>query len=347
MIFNKIIRTDIKEVVQSNISWKKFKDKHILITGANGFLPSYLVYSLLEANEIFKLNLCVTALVRNLDKAQRRFSDYLENKSFFILHQDVNDRIENKNYNFIIHAASQASPKYYSIDPVGTLKPNIIGTTNLLELAVESNVTAFLYFSSSEVYGQIPDSENPIKEDQFGYLDPAKVRSCYAESKRMGETLCVSYYHQYGVPVKIVRPFHTYGPGMDLNDGRVYADFVRNIIQNENINLNSDGSAKRAFCYIKDATIGFLLTLLEGKHGESYNIGNQTEEYSIKNLAEILVDLYSEKNLKVTTNNIPDINYTPSKVNRNCPNCSKVTSLGWKVTTTVQDGFQRTINSYQ
>jgi len=151
---------DIEDVIQSSIPWEKFKNKHILITGANGFLPAYLVYSLLEANEIFKLDLKITALVRNLEKAKIRFSDFIKNESLFLLHQDVNDKIENKGYNFIIHAASQASPKYYSIDPVGTLKPNIIGTTNLLELAVESKVEAFLYFSSSEVYGAKAATKN-------------------------------------------------------------------------------------------------------------------------------------------------------------------------------------------
>ncbi len=297
-VSNIIIKSDIEEIVKSNIPWEKFKNKHILITGANGFLPAYLVYSLLEANEYFKLNIKITALVRNIYKAQHRFAEYIDNDSLYLLHQDVNEKLENRGYNYIIHAASQASPKYYSIDPVGTLKPNIIGTSNLLELAIESKVDGFLYFSSSEVYGQIPDSENPIKEDQFGYLDPAKVRSCYAESKRMGETLCVSYFHQHAVPVKIVRPFHTYGPGMDLNDGRVYADFVKNIVQNENINLNSDGTAQRAFCYIKDATIGFFLALMNGRSGESYNIGNQEQEYSIKNLASILINLYPERSWK-------------------------------------------------
>jgi nucleoside-diphosphate-sugar epimerase len=213
-------------------------------------------------------------------------------------------------------------------------------------LAIESKVEGFLYFSSSEVYGQIPNSENPISEEQFGYLNPAIVRSCYAESKRMGETICISYFHQFSVPVKIVRPFHTYGPGMDLNDGRVYADFVKNIVHNENIKLSSDGSAKRAFCYIKDATIGFFLVLLNGKPGECYNIGNQTQEYSIKNLAEIIVKLFPEKNLTVTTHSSIDSNYVASKVSRNCPNCDKAKTLSWEATTSVQEGFLRTINSY-
>ncbi len=347
MISNHIIRKDIEDIVQADLPWKQLNKKHILITGANGFLPAYLVYSLLHANVKYALNLKVTALVRNKDKAARRFVDYKNHPAFRILHQDVNDKLENNGFNIIIHAASQASPKYYGIDPVGTAKPNIIGTNNLLEMAAASKVDSFLYFSSSEVYGQIPDSANPIKENQFGYLDPAKVRSCYAESKRMGETLCMSYHHQYGVPAKIVRPFHTYGPGMDLDDGRVYADFVKNILQGKNITLSSDGSAKRAFCYIADATIGFLAVLLKGTDGEAYNIGNQSQEYSIKNLAEVLVNLYPEKKLNVSVNTTIARDYVPSQVNRNCPDCTKAKEIGWSAKIPVEEGFRRTITSYQ
>ena len=215
-----------------------------------------------------------------------------------------------------------------------------------MELAANTKVDSFLYFSSSEIYGQLPEKENPIKENQFGYLDPAQYRSCYAESKRMGETLCVSYFHQKEVPIKIVRPFHTYGPGMDLNDGRVYADFVKNIVLGNNISMTSDGSAKRAFCYIADATIGFLTVLIKGAVGEAYNIGNQSQEYSIKELADKLVKLYPEKKLSVYTG-IAAKEYVPSKINRNCPDCTKAAKLGWNAVINIEEGFDRTIKSYE
>ncbi|MCX8480888.1 MAG: NAD-dependent epimerase/dehydratase family protein, partial [Sediminibacterium sp.] len=249
---------------------------------------------------------------------------------------------------FIIHAASQASPKYYGIDPVGTLKANVVGTINLLELARKKKIESFLYFSSGEVYGILTEDKIPINENSYGYVNPCDVRSCYAEGKRMGENICVSYFHQYKIPIKIVRPFHTYGPGMQLDDGRVYADFVRNILQNEPIQLQSDGSAKRAFCYLTDATIGFIKILLDGINGEAYNVGNPNEEKSILELAKILVNLPQNNNTQIkylSTKN--DNNYMKSPIQRNSPKIDKINILGWFPKISVEEGFSRTIKSFK
>ena len=351
MIKNLIIKNDLIEIYNCNIiDWKKFKDKTILISGANGFLPAYIVKSLLFLNEINKdYNVNVIGLVRNKKKAEVKFIEYLNNKNFILIEQDVCNEINIKEkIDFIIHAASQASPKFYGIDPVGTLKANVVGTINLLELARKNNIESFLYFSSGEVYGILPEDKIPIKEDSYGYVNPCDVRSCYAEGKRMGENICVSYYHQYKIPIKIVRPFHTYGPGMQLDDGRVYADFVKNILQNAPIQLQSDGSAIRAFCYLTDATIGFIKVLLDGINGEAYNVGNPEGEKSILELAKILVNLPLNKNTEIkylSTKN--DNNYMKSPINRNSPNIDKMKDLGWNPKINVQEGFTRTIESYK
>ena len=351
MIKNLIIKNDLIEIYNCNIiDWKKFKDKTILISGANGFLPAYIVKSLLFLNEINKdYNVNVIGLVRNKKKAEVKFIEYLNNKNFILIEQDVCNEINIKEkIDFIIHAASQASPKFYGIDPVGTLKANVVGTINLLELARKNNIESFLYFSSGEVYGILPKDKIPIKEDSYGYVNPCDVRSCYAEGKRMGENICVSYYHQYKIPIKIVRPFHTYGPGMQLDDGRVYADFVKNILQNAPIQLQSDGSAIRAFCYLTDATIGFIKVLLDGINGEAYNVGNPEGEKSILELAKILVNLPINKNTEIkylSTKN--DNNYMKSPINRNSPNIDKMKDLGWNPKINVQEGFTRTIESYK
>src|SRR5262249_53731189 len=142
---------------------------------------------------------------------------------------------------YIVHAASQASPKYFGRDPVGTLSANVLGTRHLLELARQKQSRGFLYFSSAEVYGQLDPARIPAPESACGPVDPLDVRSCYAESKRMGETMCVCWAYQYGVPARIVRPFHTYGPGMALDDGRVFSDFVAAIVQERDIVLTSNG----------------------------------------------------------------------------------------------------------
>jgi UDP-glucuronate decarboxylase len=232
------------------------------------------------------------------------------------------------------------------VDPVGTLNANVLGTINLIKLAQHHKVESFLYFSSGEVYGEVKAEDVPIKEDTFGYINPALVRSCYGESKRMGENICVSYFTQYGVNAKMVRPFHTYGPGMLLDDGRVFADFVSNIVNKQNIVLNSDGSARRAFCYLTDATIGFLTILLNGENGEAYNMGNPHEEYSILELAKILVNAYPEFKLEVTLNTTTNTDYLKSTITRNSPNIEKLKKLNWNPTVTVEEGFKRTISSF-
>lgn len=225
---NQIILKDIKEILKSDIiDWERFKNTNVLITGANGMLPSYVVFTLLALKQK-GINVNVYALVRNADKAKAIFKDSLQDEHLHLLVQDVADSLhENASFDYIIHAASQASPKYYGVDPVGTIKANVQGTINTLELARQTKAKGYLYFSSGDVNGIVPPEKFPFKESDYGYIDVLNVRNCYAESKRMGENLCVAYYNQYSVPAKIVRIFHTYGPGMTLDDGRVFGDFCK------------------------------------------------------------------------------------------------------------------------
>ncbi len=335
-------------ITSSNLPWEKLRDKTVFISGVNGFLPAYLAYTLLELNDKFSLNIHVLGLARSKEKATLKFGDILKRTDLEILIQDVCNPIASQHkIDFIIHAASQASPRYYGLDPVGTLNANVIGTNNLLQLAKENSVEGFLFFSTSEVYGTLPEDKIPTKENEYGAIDPVQVRACYAESKRLGETMCICWMHQYGIPVKIVRPFHTYGPGMQLDDGRVYADFIADIVEGRNIVMKSDGSAMRAFCYLSDATLGFFTVLLKGENGHAYNVGNPTQEISIINLADKLVSLFPEKKLKVIrSDNSKSVTYLKSIVSRNCPDITKASGLGWNPTVSAEDGFTRTIKSY-
>lgn len=344
---NRIVAEDIEEIVsKTDVDWSVFAGKRVLITGASGFLPAYLVETLLYLNRTRNLDIQVTALVRNRENFEQRFAHHLASSNLAALVQDVSKPIMlDLPHHFMIHAASQASPKYYGADPVGTLTANVLGTMQLLELARSHPVISFMYFSSGEVYGETKSV--PTKESDYGYIDPTSVRSCYAESKRMGENMCVSWHAQHQVPAKIVRPFHTYGPGMKLDDGRVYADFVRDIIENRPIVLKSAGTASRAFCYLADATAGFFTVLLNGENGIPYNVGNSQAEISIKDLADLLVDIFPEKRLWVEKNGIHAENgYLQSPISRNCPDISRIKALGWAPKTSLADGFKRTIESY-
>jgi len=341
-----IITEDLKRIVSAPLPWQELSGKTILVSGANGMLPAYMVETLLFLNEtLFDHKVKVLAMVRNIVKAQHRFEYYRGRSDLHILVHDVCSQIVfGHPIDIIIHAASQASPKYYGVDPVGTLTANVIGTFNMLELARRNNCQNFLFFSSGEVYGTANSAGIPVREDIYGSVDPLDIRACYPESKRMGETMCASWLRQYGTATKIVRPFHTYGPGMRLDDGRVFADFVAAIVNNTDLKLNSSGEAKRVFCYISDATKAFFTVLLKGKNGEAYNVANPFAEISIASLADLLVSLFPAKKLAVLKQAVhSDL---ASKTPQALPDISKITELGWRPETALAPGFKKTIMSF-
>ena len=341
---NDIIAQDIKEIMSNPIvDWSRFNIKTVLVTGANGMLPSYIVYSLLRLSQENNFSIKVIAQVRNRAKSEIIFKDFLGNKNFFILEQDVTIPYTIKEHvDFIFHAASQASPKYYEIDPVGTLMANVQGTMNVLRLAQENNCESILFFSSAEIYGK--SDVEMISESDYGYLDPTSIRSCYAESKRMGEQLCCAWNAQYGTHCKSIRIFHTYGPNMVVDDGRVFADFVNNIINNKDIVLKTRGEAKRAFCYITDATVAFFKIMLDGEDSISYNIGNPNQVVSINELSSILVNIYPQKKLQVKFE-LDDNNMHKGAVVNVIPNIEKIKKLGWQPMISIEEGFKRVIES--
>ncbi len=343
-----VIQEDLARIVSAPLPWGELSNKVVLISGANGFLPAYMIETLLYLNETQGLNVRVVGLVRNLSRASSRFLDYLDRPELQFVQGDVStvDVSKLPHADVIIHAASQASPKYYGSDPVGTLSANTFGTANLLNHAVNCHASAFLYLSSGEVYGEVSAEHIPTSERDYGYMDPLNVRSCYAESKRMGENMCVAWHQQFGVNAKIVRPFHTYGPGMRLDDGRVYADFVRAILDGEDIRLNSDGSATRAFCYLSDAVAGFFHVLLKGQPAAAYNIGNPDEECSILDLAKSLIALRMDKKLQAHVKQGVADGYIPSPITRNVPKIDAAIALGWKPSIGVREGFARTLRHY-
>jgi UDP-glucuronate decarboxylase len=226
------VREDIGRVLAADLPWGNLAGKTVLVSGAAGMLPAAMVDVLMSAQAGSKnIDVRVIALVRSRERAESRFKHWLQNDNFSLLEQDVIQPLQpGLRPELIVHAASQASPKFYRPDPVGTILPNVMGTLNLLNLARQISAERFLFFSSAEVYGHFGNAPSTTDESTYGSLDPNDNLSCYGESKRMGEALCSAYALQYGVPAVIVRPFHTYGPGMKLNDGRVFADFVRDVV---------------------------------------------------------------------------------------------------------------------
>jgi nucleoside-diphosphate-sugar epimerase len=356
MIYNKensfpldIVHRDLVQIVKSNVNWDRFKNKTLFVSGGAGLLSSYFVQSLLYANRLHNLKLKVICVSRTLESLQKRLGYWLNDSHLKVIIHDVTRPIpvEIMPSDYVIHAASQASPKFYATDPVGTLLTNTLGTKHLLEYAVRSNAERFMFFSSGEVYGVPLDSMEPITETSYGYLDPMNVRSCYAESKRIGETMSIAWAKQYGLDIVVVRPFHTYGPGMALDDGRVFADFVADVVAKRDIVIRGDGSEKRCFCYLADATIGFLSVLLNGINSEAYNVANPSCEISMKNLAKLISNLFPNRNIKIRfEDSATKKNYMRSPILKALPSIEKIKKLGWFPTTSLEEGFTKTIKSF-
>lgn len=349
--FAAVVDSDIAEIVARDLPWERLAGKSVLVTGAGGFLGGYLVRTLLGLSVHRKVSapVRVLALVRDLRRAEQRFSDLAACPDLRLRRWDLNDialpDVEDSRY--VLHAASQASPRFYGTDPVGTLLPNTVGTAALLEaLRRGGQAEGFLFVSSSEVYGQTV-GEGPVPEDRYGHLDPVAVRACYGESKRMGEAMCVAWHGQHRIPAYIVRPFHTYGPGLLPQDGRVFADFVFDVVRGQNITMRSDGSARRAFCYVADAIAGFFTVLLRGAPAVPYNVAHPQGELSVLELATLLVNLVPEKKLRVER--VGQVAsrpaYLASTVDRMLPDVSRLAALGWQARVDPAEGFGRMVHA--
>lgn len=336
---NPIIEKDVESILNNKIDFKKLENRTVLITGASGMIGSYLLYTLVALNDLQSYNIKIIALVRNKD----RIPNYLKNRTdIIVLEQDVCDRIMyNEKLDYIIHAASPASPKIMKEKPVDTIMANTIGTFNTLKLAKKNNVNAYLYISSREVYGEPYDWQEEFDEETYGFVDPLLPRSCYSEGKKAAETMCVSFKEQYGVNVKIARPAHTYGPGMSIYDGRVQADFLKNVVNGENIVMKSTGEAVRTYTYISDVIAGMFYVLLNSDD-VAYNMADEKSKITIKGLAELLVSLYPEKNLKIDIQ-VDNDNKGCAPFKLGIINSNKLRKLGWEPKISLEEGFKRTV----
>ena len=327
----------------------KFSGRRILLTGASGFIGCQFMHYFVTLNNSGLLKEpCTLLAVDNFMRARPKWINNLDNQSnVSVIEKDITSKIEYGSLDYIIHAASIASPPYYRKHPIETIDANVTGIRNLLDYCKDNPVESLLFFSTSEIYGD-PDAENiPTKEDYRGFVSCTGPRACYDESKRLGETLCVNYWRIHEIPVKIVRPFNNYGPGIDLEDKRVIPDFFKDVIHGEDIKILSDGKPTRTFCYITDAIEGYLRLLLSNHNGESFNIGTEKPEITMFDLANQIIEI-SNKDLKVIFEKDADLDYLVDNPSRRCPSIDKARSLlGFSPKVNLEEGLKRTYEYYK
>lgn len=344
----RLIHNDIQEIVTNlGDSVNQLQGSRILITGASSYITSYLVDTCVWLNDHrFEQPCHVLALVRSPIQPESRLGHLLRRDDVTFVYQDVSAPLDlDTPVDYIIHAASNASPKRYLANPIDTMDANVVGTRQLLEMARTHNTRSFLFFSSSEVYGSVPDAYYPTPETYNGSVDPTHPRAVYAEAKRFGETLCTTFQREYGVPAKIVRVFSVYGPGFHLDDGRVMADFINNRLKNEPIHLMSDGLGVRAFCYMVDSITGFWQILLSDADGQAFNIGSD-QTVTIRELAQLFGRIEAP-HLEVTYQDElePHLRGAPSRV---CPDIRKARDiLDFTPSIGLEEGIRRSLAWYR
>ncbi len=338
--------------------FRAMEGTNLLVTGGGGFLGYYLVQSALHWNERRAESPIHVTVMENFRRGTPEWLlDLRRDPNLVLLEHDVSHPLPTgpRPFHFIIHAAGIASPTYYRRYPIETMDTNILGLRHLLEYARERSETAdpvrgFLFYSSSEIYGDPLPEHVPTPETYRGNVSCTGPRACYDESKRYGETLCVNFAQQHGLPVSIARPFNNYGPGLKITDRRVIPDFARDVLAGRDIVLLSDGSPRRTFCYAADAVAGYYKVLVKGRPGEPYNIGVETPEVSMLELAERITAIAREMlgyRGRVVRQPSAEAAYLVDNPTRRCPVIDKARAeLGYAPSIDLDDGLRRSMVWY-
>lgn len=306
--------------------------KRILVTGGAGFIGSNLCKRLVnENNHVICVDDLYTGRMINIE-------ELMDKPNFEFINHNIIDPLDIENIDEIYNLACPASPPHYQKSPTYTTKTCILGILNMLELARKNNAK-IMQFSTSEVYGE--PQVHPQTESYRGNVNPIGIRSCYDEGKRCAETICFDYHREFGVRIKVIRIFNTYGPKMDPDDGRVVSNFILQALKGEDITIYGDGSQTRSFCYVDDLVEGIIRMMNSpDEFMGPVNLGNPGE-FTVKELAEIVIDMTDSKSKTVCcdlpsddpTQRKPDITLAKEK-------------LGWEPKVMLRDGLGKTINYF-
>lgn len=316
----------------------------ILISGGAGFLGSYFTALFAQLNREALATPCRVIVCDNLLIGSRLDMEQIDEWGFRFQEHDVIEPLTlDEPVDYIIHTAGIASPHYYRMYPLETLDVATIGTRRLLQLGADHHVKSFLFFSSSEIYGDPTPVHVPTAESYRGNISCLGPRACYDESKRLGETLCLIFHDMLGLSTKIVRPFNVYGPGMRESDYRVLPNFVSRVVGNLPLHVYGTGNQTRTFCYVTDALVGFVKALLHGVPASAYNIGNPVPEISMLELAQRLEKSVGRP-LEIEVVEYPDT-YPGDEPQRRCPDVSKAAlQLGYRPQVELDDGLNRFVS---
>ena len=317
------LKGDIREIAERlGAEAKVLAGARVLLCGGAGFLGRYFSALLAYLNEHVLPKACQVIVCDNLITSGALGSTGFDRNGFrFIQHDIIKPLKIDEPIDYVIQAAGIASPYYYRKYPLETLEVATLGTKQVLTLSLKHRLKGFLFFSSSEIYGDPDPQHVPTAESYRGNISCLGPRACYDESKRLGETLCAVFHELYGVPTKIVRPFNIYGPGMQETDYRVLPNFASRIVAGRPLHIYGSGTQTRTFCYVTDAIVGFMKVLFSGSPGQAYNIGNPDPEISMRQLAGILEEVVG-RTLDVILVEYPD-SYPADEPQRRCPDVTK------------------------
>lgn len=334
-----IYRSDLERVYRSGLDLEALTDANILVTGATGLIGTCVVDMLMCYPQ---RRYHVYAAGRNRQRAMDRFACYMDDKDFTFIEFDVTQTLESDiPFHYIIDAASLSSPNFFKNHPVEVIRANINGVGNLLDYGVGHALKRLLYVSSGEVYGE--GDGTPFTEKSSGFIDCATARACYPSAKRTAETLCVAYAEEYHTDAVIARLCHTYGPWFTESDNRVYAQFIRNVLNNEDIVLKSEGRPYRSWLYVVDCAHALLRLLLSGASANAYNVADAEANITIRDLAErvaklahreVVFDIPEGQNHGVTT-----------PITKATFSVEKIQSIGWHPLFSLQEGLEHTIKA--
>jgi len=346
------LQEDLEKIAVSSLPWSVLERSTLLVTGATGLIGSILVKAILTINRLHNTQIQIIAMVHSLEKAFSTFGTLLNRPELNIISGDIAVPFAvNHSVDYIIHTASITASKELVTHPVNAIEVAVEGTKNILELAKKKKCKSVVYLSSMEVYGTFSSlDKHRITENELGYVDLSSVRSCYPESKRMCENMCICYATQYNIPVKIARLAQTFGAGVPLSDNRVFAQFAKSAIAGKNIVLHTKGESNGNYCYTADAVLGILTILLLGENTQAYNVVSEVATTTIAQMAKMVSERITQGKSSLIFDipaNSQTYGYAPDVKLR--LSSQKIESLGWKplIAPELETMYRRLIASFK